>query len=195
MRAGLLLAAILAVACKRDRAPAPDASLAGRDPAVLVRDACLMCHDETMLSQQRLTPAQWSAVTKKMQGWGAPLAGDEAPRVASYLAGRYGLNAPPVVLAEVDARAAADSLRPTPDGPLAGGDAREGARIYGQACATCHGAKGHGDALGTNLADRPLLYRAAEFADAVRRGRRQMPEFALGDREVGALLAYLRGLR
>jgi len=60
----------------------------------------------------------------------------------------------------------------------------------------CHGADGRGSVQGTNLVDRPLLYRASEFAEAVQRGRGRMPAFTLyKDQEIGALLAYLRPLR
>ena len=93
----------------------------------LAAQACGACHSTAMLSQQRLTPAQWQAAVKKMRGWGAQLEDADADLLARHLAARYPVDAP-------------------------------------------------------------------ELAALVRAGRGRMPPQQLGDIEVAALLAFLRGL-
>ena len=45
------------------------------------------------------------------------------------------------------------------------------------------------------LYDRPSLHRAAELAEAVRKGRGRMPAFPMySDADLGAVLAHLRSL-
>src|SRR5207244_1450424 len=102
---------------------------------------------------------------------------------------------------------AAWSAPPAPAGPMAsapaplserergaGGATVRGQALYEVACAKCHGAEGTGTALGVNIADRPLLFRAAEFAEVVRKGRGRMPAAAqASDADVAGLLAFLRG--
>jgi mono/diheme cytochrome c family protein len=160
---------------------------------VIVND-CLACHVEELLVQQRLTATQWAAVVKKMQGWGSLVEPSNAELLGAFLSARYGVDAPPYDVPTVSASAAAEALAPLPDGPFAGGETTKGEALYKEACASCHGADARGTATGTKLADRPLLYRAAEFAEAIKRGRGRMPAFPLyKDPEIGALLAYLRG--
>ncbi len=186
--------------------PAPAAKPAG-PPAPLtpdqvataqlaVRNNCLACHGQEMLDQQRLTPAQWSANVKKMQGWGAPLEPGEPELVVSYLAERSGPSAGTYGIPEVDAKLAAASLAPTPDGDLAGGDAARGEALYKSSCASCHGPDAKGERLGINLVDRPVLYRAADFAAVVTKGRNRMPETTgILKTDIAALLTYLRSLK
>ena len=47
--------------------------------------ACLICHDEAMMLQQRLTPAQWDREVNKMTGWGAPLKPEDREAILKYL--------------------------------------------------------------------------------------------------------------
>jgi mono/diheme cytochrome c family protein len=160
-----------------------------------VKNNCLACHTAEMLDQQRLTPQQWAANVKKMQGWGAPLEPDEPELVTALLSEKYGLAAPTYGIAEVDAKAAEDSIAPTPDADYAGGDAARGAEVYKASCLSCHGAEAKGDRLGVNLVDRPVLYRAADFALVVTKGRNRMPETTgVQKPDIAALLAYLRTL-
>jgi mono/diheme cytochrome c family protein len=155
-----------------------------------------MCHSSAMLQQQRLTPAQWAASVKKMQGWGAPFEPGEAELVAAYLAEQYGLSVGPYAIPPVDRAQAEASLAPQPDGDLAGGDAHRGEQIFKSSCAKCHGLDARGDKVGTNLVDRPVLYRAADFASVITKGRNRMPETpGLQRTDLAALLAYLRSLR
>jgi mono/diheme cytochrome c family protein len=160
--------------------------------SILVND-CLACHAKELLEQQRLTPKQWAAVVKKMQGWGSLVEPSQVEPLVAFLSARYGLSASPFVPPTVDAARAADAIAPLPDGPLGGGDGKKGAATYKEACASCHGAGGHGSATGVTLADRPGLWRGAEFAVAVRTGRGRMPAFpTYTDADIASILAYLR---
>ena len=188
-----------AAAAPAPAAPAPLGPLTEAQQAharLLVRDNCLACHTGEMLDQQRLTAGQWTANVKKMQGWGAPLEAEETALVAAWLASRYGLDAGPY---EAAAAAPADveaAIAPTPDGDYKGGDEQRGKAFYAAACLSCHGPDAKGAAVGINLVDRPILYRAAEFAEVVKKGRNKMPE-APGAQtaDIASLLVYLRSLK
>lgn len=58
------------------------------------KTSCLACHDEDVISQQRLTRAQWEAEINKMAGWGAKVADQDRRALLDYLAGRYGPRRP-----------------------------------------------------------------------------------------------------
>jgi len=191
--------AVAAAGCSKDP-PATSSGNAGPpgaasiDGRALVTNACLSCHTTDMLEQQRLTEAQWSKVVTKMVGWGANLEPAEVAPLASYLAATYGSDAGAYDPAPVNAAEALAAMTPEEDGPLAGGDSGRGRSLYADRCAGCHGmdARGH---IGVLLVERPLLYRAADFARVVRRGRGKMPPQALTDAEVADTLAHLRTLR
>jgi mono/diheme cytochrome c family protein len=172
----------------------PSLALAeGADP--LVVNNCLQCHTEELLAQQRLTAKQWAAVVKKMVGWGAPVEAENVEALVKLLSSHYSLEQPALVPPAIDPKAAQAALEPLPDGPYAKGNAKKGKLLYAQACASCHGADGHGSPSGMNLADRPLLGRAAEFVQPVRAGRGRMPAFSTLTRgDLAALLAYVRTL-
>jgi len=51
--------------------------------------ACLSCHDDHMVRQQRMTRAQWEKEMDKMTGWGAPLSAADRPAVVDYLSTLY----------------------------------------------------------------------------------------------------------
>ena len=53
------------------------------------QSACLICHDERMMVQQRLTPAQWDREVNKMTGWGAPLKPDDRKAILEYLSTQF----------------------------------------------------------------------------------------------------------
>ena len=213
----LALCASLSGACKSEHGvPTPAPSAAGLPSATaptmpsaapllsataaraLIVDSCLSCHAEAMITQQRLTQKQWGNVVKKMHGWGAPVPPDDIDPLVDYLAATYGPSAGPYHVPTLSAREAEAATAPLPDGPFAGGDARRGAATYHDLCATCHAEDARGAALGVTLADRPLLYRAADFAGVVRIGRGRMPAFRavdLPDPQLADLLAHLRTLR
>ena len=207
----LALTAAMAVGCRRDHpgpAPVQSASppvissaapvLSDTAAHAMIVDDCLSCHAEQMLAQQRLTPKQWGNVVKKMQGWGAPVEPDRVEPLAAYLAAKYGPEAGPYRVPTIAPADAAAAVAPTPDGAFAGGDAGRGANAYHELCATCHADDAGGAALGVRLADRPLLYRASDFAQVVRAGRGRMPAFRaedMPDLRIADLLAHLRKLR
>lgn len=205
------LCALLLSGCKSEHgppAPTPSASapappsaapiLSNTAAHALIVDNCLSCHAEEMIAQQRLTPAQWGNVVKKMHGWGAPVEPENIDPLVAYLAATYGPSAGPYRVSTLSATEAAAAIAPLPDGPFASGDAKRGAVAYHELCATCHAEDARGAAMGVCLADRPLLYRAADFARVVRTGRGRMPAFReqdIPDHSVADLLAYLRILR
>jgi mono/diheme cytochrome c family protein len=83
------------------------------------------------------------------------------------------------------------------------GDPEAGARLFGEACASCHGAAGEGKE-GPALANRGLLAAATDtyLVETIRRGRRgtSMPAFGaaspahrlLADDEIESVVAWLR---
>jgi mono/diheme cytochrome c family protein len=170
------------------------ATLSQDEGRALMRSACLSCHSEEMLAQQRLTHAQWTKTVTKMAGWGANLEPKDTAGLTAWLAASYGPEAGPYEAAPIDVAAAQAELAPLPDGPFANGDAERGRALYTDRCSGCHGpeARGH---IGVLLVDRPFLYRASEVADVVRRGRGKMTPIAMTDPELADVLAHLRRLK
>jgi mono/diheme cytochrome c family protein len=159
-----------------------------------VKTHCQSCHSLRLIDQQRLTAAQWAKVLEKMKGWGSAIEAADIPPLAERLALQHGPDSKLPAPQRIDAAAAAREFAVLDDGPLAGGDPRHGAELFGMRCAVCHAADAHGR-LGVNLTDRLILQRAPEFAVRVREGRGQMlPNPDLTDAQVGQLLAYLRSL-
>lgn len=175
-------------------AGAMSAAAAAADGREIVRGACLSCHSEHMLAQQRLTTAQWTKTVGKMATWGANLDPKEVEPLVAYLAATSGLDAGPYVAETVTAAEALAEIAPTPDDPFPAGDAERGKPLFINKCSGCHGADAHG-AIGVALVDKPFLYRAADFAKQVRRGRGKMLPIPLTDAEIGDVLAHLRSLR
>jgi cytochrome c oxidase cbb3-type subunit 3 len=166
-----------------------------RDAKPIIAGACLSCHTEEMLAQQRLPKEKWAATVKKMAGWGANLDPQDTETLVTYLADKYGPDAGPW---EPDSITSADTkaaLAPQDDGVFAGGVAETGKQLYVERCSACHGPDARGG-LGVNLVERPLLYRAADVGGIVRRGRGKMtPLPNMTDREIADVLAHLRQLR
>jgi len=54
------------------------------------RTACLTCHEEDVIRQQRLTRAQWDREINKMTGWGAQVKPEEREKFLDYLLGNFG---------------------------------------------------------------------------------------------------------
>lgn len=186
-------AAVTSAAPSASSSSAPVVSeAAGR---ALVTNNCTSCHTEEMVAQQRLTAKQWDKVIKKMHDWGSPVEPENIEPLIAYLAATYNLATPPYQVPTLSASAAAAMLEPQPDGAFAGGDAKRGATSFHDLCATCHAEDAHGAALGVNLVDRPLLYRAGDFARVVRSGKNRMPAFSeanVPDKQLADVLAHLR---
>jgi mono/diheme cytochrome c family protein len=100
---------------------------------------------------------------------------------------------------------AATGPAPVDEGPRrwVEGEAASGARLYADACASCHGARGEG-AEGPALANPELLAAATDtyLIETLRRGRRgtAMPAFAsaspthrvLAEDEIESIVAFMR---
>jgi cytochrome c553 len=187
------LAIAILVACRSSDPPAPKPHVVATTPEQLVALSCTACHGADLLAQQRITPKQWDAGVKKMVGWGALVEAKDQPALIAYLASHYDGSAAPYTPAEANEDALA-AVEPTDDGGFAGGAVERGHELYTQLCTACHAPDGRGNAIGTNLVDRYLLFRAADFAAIVRGGRGRMPAQALTDSQIADLLAFLRTL-
>jgi DMSO/TMAO reductase YedYZ molybdopterin-dependent catalytic subunit len=58
-------------------------------PATL-KNACLACHDDDVIRQQRLTRAQWEREVQKMTNWGARMRDEDRDGFLDYLSRNYG---------------------------------------------------------------------------------------------------------
>jgi hypothetical protein len=59
-------------------------------PPPAFKNACIACHEDDVIRQQRLTRAQWDAEINKMIGWGAKVGDQDRTALLDYLAGSYG---------------------------------------------------------------------------------------------------------
>ena len=71
-------------------APRVQPVAAAIEPPSGFKSACLACHDEDVIRQQRLSRAQWDGEINKMTGWGAKVSDQDRSALLDYLAGRYG---------------------------------------------------------------------------------------------------------
>jgi len=172
----------------------PSTAASTGDGKALVAQACLSCHTEHMLAQQRLTQAQWTKTVTKMVGWGANLDAAEVAPLVAYLSATYGPDAGPYAVETISADDALAELAPMPDDPIPAGDAERGKATFIEKCSGCHGQDARGS-IGVLLIDRPILYRANDLAKTVRKGRGKMIPMRITDAEVGDVLAHLRRLR
>jgi DMSO/TMAO reductase YedYZ molybdopterin-dependent catalytic subunit len=53
------------------------------------KTTCFTCHDESMMTQQRLTPAQWDREVQKMTGWGARIKPEDREAILKYLSDNF----------------------------------------------------------------------------------------------------------
>jgi DMSO/TMAO reductase YedYZ molybdopterin-dependent catalytic subunit len=76
-----------------DTAPAPADPLPAALPAgnglALVKEKCLSCHDHTLITGQKLTPAGWTREVEKMMRWGVPASDAEKQSLIRYLVERF----------------------------------------------------------------------------------------------------------
>ena len=75
-------------------APAAQSVAPAPEPPAALKTACLACHDEDVIRQQRLTRAQWDGEINKMIGWGAKVPDQDRSALLDYLAGRFGPRRP-----------------------------------------------------------------------------------------------------
>jgi len=68
--------------------PAAESPSATNHPAGY-QAACLTCHDEGMMVQQRLTRAQWDREVNKMTGWGAKIRPEDKEGILKYLSDKF----------------------------------------------------------------------------------------------------------
>ena len=73
-------------------ASAPRAAVDERAPAQPpgYKNACLVCHDNDVVMQQRLTRAQWDREVTKMVNWGSKLKPEDREGILEYLAKYFG---------------------------------------------------------------------------------------------------------
>lgn len=60
------------------------------DPPVAFKNACLTCHQDDVIRQQKLTRAQWDRELNKMTGWGAQVSPDSRESFLDYLSTNFG---------------------------------------------------------------------------------------------------------
>ena len=59
-------------------------------PPPAFKSACVACHEDDVISQQRLTRPQWEAEINKMIGWGAKVSDQDRIALLEFLARSYG---------------------------------------------------------------------------------------------------------
>ena len=65
--------------------PLTAASIASPAPPAFFRETCLVCHQDDVIAQQRLTRAQWDRELNKMIGWGARVRPEDRQTLLDYL--------------------------------------------------------------------------------------------------------------
>lgn len=183
------LAAVLACALA---GPAAAVGEGDRDARRLLEQACLMCHSEEMVAQQRLTRAQWDKVLAKMEKWGPPFQEGELPMLAAYLARTRGPDAPAPAPASMSVSTVDGLLRPEQVAADAPAAVARGELLYKLNCASCHGDDARGK-LAQSLIGRPVITRPADWHAVLKTGRRRMPEGGtLSERDRADVLAWVR---
>jgi ubiquinol-cytochrome c reductase cytochrome c subunit len=163
-----------------------------------LEENCLICHEATMITRQRLTPMQWKAEVEKMILWGAPLPAEERQPLTDYLSRHYSdrqpLSDPPrMAIKETGSL----ELPATGLTAMQDGNPPTGQRLYAANCANCHGPKALGAELGPCLVDKAILAHPEAYHRVVRDGLRRMPGFrsALTAAQQEDLLIWLRQQR
>ena len=78
------------VAALSDTTPQVQTTTNSNTAPAAFKNACVACHDEDVVRQQRLTRAQWDGEINKMIGWGARVRDEDRNVVLDYLFGNYG---------------------------------------------------------------------------------------------------------
>ncbi len=77
------------VSAQKPATPAVATGAAGVTVPAAYKAACMSCHDDHMMRQQRMTRAQWEKELDKMTGWGAQVSATDRPAVVDYLSGQF----------------------------------------------------------------------------------------------------------
>lgn len=155
-------------------------------------NSCTMCHSDTLIRSQRLTPAQWKASLDKMIGFGADVRVEDKEVLLGRLQAIHAEPAARIAIAQVS--------KPPWDKaviePSAAENRARGESLFQRHCASCHGATARGGDHGQNLVDTPILLNETAFAAVARDGRNRMPSFggALQPNEIIDILSWLRTL-
>jgi sulfite oxidase len=72
----------------REAAAQPHASPTAEYPAGY-KNACLTCHGEDVIQQQKLTAGQWGKEVDKMIKWGSPLKAEDRDPILQYLSSHF----------------------------------------------------------------------------------------------------------
>lgn len=89
--------ALLAVHSARAQAPAPKPTVPATAPGAAAPDptkelfetACSNCHDLSVVTGQRKTPADWGTTMDNMLAHGAPITEEQANQILEYLGKHY----------------------------------------------------------------------------------------------------------
>ena len=73
-----------------DTAQRAQPSAANTAQPAAFKNACVVCHDDDVIQQQRLTRAQWDLEINKMIGWGARVRDEDRTGLLDYLFSNYG---------------------------------------------------------------------------------------------------------
>lgn len=164
-----------------------------------LQENCSTCHDDSMITQQRLTPAQWKAEIEKMVSWGAALPVEAQRPLFAYLARHFSDQDPLPPPGRSTLRAIKSLERSDPGVPrtIPSGDSRRGERLYAANCANCHGAKAMGGDPGPSLVNKAILAHPDAYHNQVSKGLRRMPGFqnVLTAAQQVDLLTWLREQR
>ena len=175
-------------------------------PAGPGRDAfavsCLSCHSTRYITMQPpLNQAKWEESVRKMvKTYGAPIAEEQVVPIAQYLVAARQADPGAWESLAVTAPADRSEIKLSSSGSA---DAKRGAALYAQHCASCHGADGRSNTVAAGpLLPRPTdltsgRYTAEAIAAAVVRGVRgtAMPAFpTLGPEDVRDVSYYTKQL-
>lgn len=194
LRHGAVWAAVaLGAAATAGAALAADALPVGPG-SKLVYAKCQACHSLQYVEEAKgLLPAQWDALIANMQDYGLSVSPDEKKTILTYLKTYMGPNPPPAAAATT-----ADAGAPAKV---------DGAAVFQQNCAACHGAAGAGQPGSyPPLAGNGDLKKSAELPALVVLGGMTgpitvsgkpfdatMPTFGhLSDTEIAAVVNYVR---
>jgi mono/diheme cytochrome c family protein len=115
----------------------------------LVYAKCRTCHDlQYVVDGKGLLPAQWKAVLAGMQDYGLEISDQDKSKILDYLTTYLGPNPPPTKPEEQEAQTAEI----------------DGATLFQQSCATCHGSEGEGQpGYFPPLAGNPDLFKEGTY--------------------------------